>query len=163
MNFKIFLAGFAILILGVFFYVTARPPNSVYFLTIIPFHENLYPAFSLPVNFGRIGNILPAFIHILGFILISSSIMELSKKRDILNICLAWLFIAWIFEIGQNFPDEIVKYIPAWFEKFPFLENFEPYFKTGRFDILDLVAAGIGAAVAYTVLLTIRAREREGR
>lgn len=163
MNVKSFLAGFAALILGVFFYLIARPPNSAYFLTILPFHENL-PALHLPVNFGRLGSILPAFIHILGFILISSSIMELEKKRDILIICLLWLFIDWIFEIGQNFPDEIIKYIPAWFEKFPFLENFEPYFKIGRFDILDLAASFVGATLAYIFLLTMRVKKlEEGR
>ena len=138
-----------------------RPPTSTYFLNILPFYQNIRPALPAPVGFGPLGNILPAFIHILGFILISAGIIKFQKKRDILLVCLVWLFIAWGFEIGQNFPDAIVKYIPAWFDKFPFLENVGPYFYSGTFDIFDLAAAGVGAAAAYMILLTIRKKEME--
>ena len=141
-----------------------RPPTSTYFLNILPFYQNLRPAVPSPIGFGFLGNVLPAFIHILGFILISASIIRFKKKRDIPLICILWLLVAWAFEVGQNFPYTINQYIPAWFEKFPFLENVGPYFHSGTFDIFDLVAAAAGAAAACMILLTSRKTEfKEGQ
>jgi len=161
LNFKRLFAGGAILWLGVLFYIVERSPANIYFLNILPVHFSFYQSLPPLISFGPLSNALPAFIHILGFIILSSSLITVNTPRDLLWICLAWLFIAWGFEIGQNYPGAIVPYIPDWFENFLFLENFESYFISGTFDIYDLVAAGAGAAVAYAVLLITKEKETE--
>ena len=75
-------------------------------------------------------------------------------KRGYIIICLGWFIVDCVFELGQKFDTWSSRIIPDWFARIPFLENSENYFRKGTFDILDVVAIALGAAVAYFVILT---------
>jgi len=73
-------------------------------------------------------------------------------------VCLFWLFIDIVFELGQKFKNLSIRIIPDWFECVPFLENSRNFFLYGNFDIFDLTAVIAGAVTAYLFLLTTRER-----
>jgi len=149
------LIGVAGLLLGSLVYLVDRPPEQTYFIYSSNINISLYN--SLPNIFGFIGNILPAFIHVFSFILITAGLI-FCKKRSYLIICMAWFLIDCAFEMGQKFYTFPTKIIPHWFSGIPFLENTENYFIHGTFDFTDLIAIALGSITAYLVLLATNKR-----
>jgi hypothetical protein len=144
------LIGGAVLALGSLVYLVDRPPDQTYFVYTSGISINLYK--SLPNLFGLIGNPLPAFAHVFSFILITAGLMSCGKKGCLI-ICLSWLSIDCVFELGQKFDAWSTKIVPDWFAGIPVLENSESYFRLGTFDFLDIAAIIISAVTAYFVLL----------
>ena len=84
-----------------------------------------------------------------------------SQKRGYLFICLAWLTIDVLFELGQGFNNTIILYIPDWFSDVLFLENTKDYLLHGRFDYLDLISIVVGSSVAYFFLMKTKQEKEE--
>ncbi|MDY6951036.1 MAG: hypothetical protein SWE60_05960 [Thermodesulfobacteriota bacterium] len=144
------LIGFAVLLVGTFVYLTDRPPDHIYFLSIGPAAMSFYGA--VPHLFGPIGNSLPSFAHVFSVILITAGVLSCHKKGYLI-ICSAWLLVDCAFEWGQKSTAWCSGMIPDCFSNIPFLENIETYFLNGTFDPVDVVAILIGTLTAYMVLI----------
>ena len=146
-NKKNIVIGILGLCAGVWEYVN-RPLNSTYFLERCKFIEQ-YSCF-LPDIYGKLGGWVPEFFHAFSFSLISIGLFSKTKKSRRL-FCFLWFGINSLFEIGQNYGHQILPWIPSWFNKIPVLENTGAYFINGNFDIFDILAALLGAFMAYVV------------
>ena len=144
------LLGVLFFLIGALVYVIDRPPEATYFFNHFKFIKTLHN--TLPTFLGPLGNHLPDFIHPLSFILITAGIVSCGKKGYRI-ICISWLVIDCIFELGQKYSTLFVKAVPDWFSGIPFLEAFKAYFKKGTFDPYDLVAIFAGTVLAYYVLI----------
>jgi hypothetical protein len=150
---QIFL-GIFFLLTGSLIYIIDRPPEHTYFFSHYKFIKTLHN--TLPAFFGPLGNFLPDYIHPLSFILITSGIVSCGKKGYRI-ICISWLVIDCIFELGQKYSSLFIKAVPDWFTGIPFLEAFKNYFKKGTFDPYDIVAIFAGTLTAYFILtITIK-------
>lgn len=156
-NKRIFLIGLATLLLGTLVYLVDRPPDQIYFVLKSPINISLFK--TLPNLFGYIGNILPSFIHVFSFILITASLIS-CRKNGYLFICLGWFLVDCAFEFGQKYKSLFSKVFPEWFESILFLENIDNYFRYGTFDYIDLTAITFGAVMAYFVLLVTNKNKR---
>jgi len=152
------LTGLIVLLFGALVYLVDRPPDQTYFVYSSPFNISLFK--TLPNLFGHIGNVLPSFIHVFSFILLTAGILS-CRKKGFLIICLCWFFIDCIFELGQKFNSLSLTIIPDWFSGVPFLENTKNFFLYGTYDLNDLIAILIGTVVAYLVLLSTIKSERK--
>jgi len=150
-NKKPFAVGSVTLLLGALFYILARPPEQTYFLSKIGLADNLSNFWGN--NFIPLGHNLPSFIHVFSFILLTAGFIHYSKKRYLL-ICLFWLLIDIVFELGQKFNPSYLKVIPNCLFKLPILENTYTFFCNGTFDSLDLLAVIFGALAACLFLLS---------
>jgi len=144
------LIGLSCLIFGTFVYLFYRPPDQTYFIYMSGLNISLYN--TLPNIFGFVDNSLPALIHVFAFTLITAGMIT-CRKRGYLIICLCWLTLNVTFEFGQKFNEFFFCLVPAWFNRFPFLENTTNYFSRGTFDQADIASAIIGSALAYMVLI----------
>ena len=149
-NMKQIIIGAISLVVGLFVYIMDRPLEETYFL--IYFFANRGILNSLPDIFGVAGNVLPAFIHVFSFILLSSGLMCCGKKGCIF-ICFFWLIVNVFFETGQRYSVLMLRIIPDWFDVLPFFENSRNFFLFGTFDLLDLVAVILGTVIGYIVIL----------
>lgn len=147
------LIGVAALFSGILVYVSDRPPGKTYFLNHLPIDLHL-PWTNL---FGQWGYVLPDFIHVFSFSLITAGFMAASRMGQVWS-CVFWVCIDSLFEIGQGVSHRLVPHIPPWFDTLPFLENTAAYFKNGTFDRLDLLAIFLGGMVAYAVLRCLDGR-----
>ncbi|MBW1750627.1 MAG: hypothetical protein JRJ37_08030 [Deltaproteobacteria bacterium] len=138
------------LLVGTLVYLIDRLPEHTYFVFKSAVNISLFK--TLPNLFGVIGNTLPSFVHVFAFILITAGMIA-CRKRGYLIICLSWLTLDVIFEFGQKFNAFFPSLVPAWFSRFPFLENTTNYFSRGTFDQADIASAMIGSALAYLVLI----------
>lgn len=138
------------LLIGTLVYLIDRNPEQIYFI----YHNNIDLSLyqSLPNLFGPVGNSLPTFIHVFSFILLTAGLVTCSKRGYIV-ICLFWVFVDVLFELGQKFKTWSVMMIPDWFSTIPYLENSRNYFLYGSFDFKDIGSIILGAILAYIVLL----------
>lgn len=143
------LIGAIALLLGLLFYLIARPPETTYFLTRFTFLPRFHQVF--PEAFAFFGNWLPDFLHIFSFILTTAGIIH--EKKAYLPVTLGWLMIECAFELGQKYNTYLLKIIPDWFSGIPTLEAVNGFFSRGTFDPYDLIAFCAGATMAYWVLL----------
>ena len=139
-----------VLLVGTIFYFVDRPPDDVYFVK--HFGNNLSRFDKWPTIFGRLGANLPAFVHIFSFSLISAGILA-CRIRGAAFICLSWLLIDILFELGQKYHDIVNRFVPEWFNGILFLENTRSYFRQGNFDINDIFATCLGAIIAFFVIV----------
>ncbi len=151
------LLGILFLLIGTLVYLIDRPPEYTYFLNHYNAIKTLHN--TIPAFFGPLGNYLPDFMHPLSFILITAGIINCGKKGYRI-ICLFWLVVDCIFELGQRYSSLFTKAVPEWFEGIPFLEAFEVYFKKGTFDPYDLVAIFSGTITAYFILILTQKKRR---
>lgn len=149
-NFKQLIIGITSLIPGVLVYIVDRPPDRTYFIEKCSLPISLYE--KVPNIFGKAGYLIPEFVHVFAFILITASLFSADKKKYY-QICLFWFFIDVLFEIGQKFGDRIASVVPPFFAKIPYFENTASYFKLGTFDYFDIMAIIAGTIFAYIVLI----------
>lgn len=157
-NAKQLLTGFVVLVCGAFFYYCFRSQEYTYFLSLLGSYSP--PQRTLLPPLFTIGNSLPTFIHVFAFISMTAGFLA-SQKRGYLFICLAWLTIDVLFELGQGFGNTIILYIPDWFSDVLFLENTKDYLLHGRFDYLDLISIVVGSSVAYFFLMKTKQEKEE--
>ena len=146
------LIGITALIPGIVVYVSDRPPGSTYFLNHLPIH--LYLPWREIDLFGQVGYVLPDFIHVFSFSLITAGVSAASRPGQLWS-CAFWVCIDSLFEVGQGFSHKLASHIPPWFDNLPILENTAAYFRNGTFDWLDLVAIFLGGTAAFAVLRVI--------
>lgn len=141
---------------GTLVYLLDRDPEHIYFIYKHGIDFSLYHA--LPNLFGPLGNSLPTFIHVFSFILLTAAIISCGKRGHLV-ICLCWVFVDLLFELGQKFKTWSVMMIPDWFSTIPYLENSRNYFLYGSFDLNDIGSIILGAILAYILLLTTTKEE----
>lgn len=152
--------GIITLALGLLVYLIDRPPDDTYLVYRICQGINLYNI--APNLFGPVGNVLPAFVHVFSFSLITAGLLG-SGKRGCLVICSTWLAIDLGFEFGQKFDSWASHLFPDNFSGIPFLEAGVGYFKFGTFDYLDLAAITLGSIAALSIIRkTMSRRENSG-
>ena len=151
------LAGIFLLLVGSLVYVVDRSPDQVYFTRFFGIHLNMLNT-GEPL-LGAVGMRLPAFFHVLSFSLITGAFFKTGRGRY-LAVCVFWLLVNSIFELGQKYKTQAVKLVPGFFENIPFLENTRAYFQKGTFDVYDLAAFFVGALAGYGMLvITGRAKK----
>jgi hypothetical protein len=148
-NIRQILAGLGALSLGAFVYLFGRSPESYAFgvflrdsLGFIPPHRSF---------FGGLADNLPSFTHVFAFSLMTTGLLGLRKRRNLL-ICLLWFLIDTAFEIGQGLKSISLAIIPEWIKLHPLpMANLQEYFKCGTFDLCDVAAGLVGALAAFMV------------
>jgi len=156
MNRKQIIIGLIALFVGLIVYLVDRPPDQTYFIYKIDSAISLHHF--LPCLFGPLGKILPAFVHVFSFALLTAGILA-CHKRGCIVACLVWLSVDVAFELGQKFGMWSSNLVPSWFEGIPLLDNTVNYFTSGTFDFMDLAAIVVGSLVAYlTMMCTLERR-----
>ena len=156
MNRKQIFVGLTALFVGLTVYLVDRPPEQTYFIYKIGSAISLHHV--LPPLFGPLGKILPAFVHVFSFALLTAGILA-CKRTGCVVACLVWLSVDVAFELGQKFGVWFSSLVPSWFEGIPLLENTVDYFMFGTFDFMDLTAIVVGSLVAYiTMMCTLERR-----
>jgi len=155
-NFYFILIGSIALLIGALVYYIDRPPSQTYFVN--KYSEDLSMHDRIPNLFGRVGESLPAFMHVFSFILLTAGFSS-SGKKGYRVICLSWLLIDSAFELGQKYLKEPIGKLPDWFDGIPILEAVKSYFILGTFDYMDLLSIVLGTVAAYIVLIKIGEKE----
>lgn len=129
--------------MGMSVYVLARPP-----IDLLPFSWNLQAG----VGLGLLGGVLPEFVHIFAFILLTAAVAPGPPR--LIAICVFWLGIEILFELGQHpaLAPVIGSALPTWLEQLRILDHTASYFLHGTFDPWDLVAIALGTLAAYAVI-----------
>jgi len=150
MNRKQLFVGLIALFFGLTVYLIDRSPEQTYFIYKIDSAISLHDI--LPPLFGPLGKILPAFVHVFSFALLTAGILA-CNKRGCVVACIVWLSVDVAFELGQKFGVWTSNLVPSWFEGIPLLENTGNYFMSGTFDFIDLTAIAAGSLVAYLTMM----------
>jgi hypothetical protein len=148
-NYRQLFIGFSVLTLGALFYYFFRSSEHTYFLNQLGIYshpKNIFPPIIL-----TIGYILPSFIHVFAFILMTASLIA-GQKKGYLIICLTWFAIDVSFEVSQGLDNILIPIIPKWFSHIFLLENMRDYLLYGSFDYLDLLSIAVGSVTAYLFL-----------
>lgn len=146
------------LIIGALFYFVGRAEGSSYLQRKLAqidgfFHHS-------PNLCGHLGGAFPEFVHPFAFSLMAIGLVS-RTRRSRFWICLIFLCMNVVFEIGQKYGSYMGEYIPNWFNRLFVIENTENYFIHGTFAIADLVAIFLGSTFAFLVAeLTLRKEER---
>lgn len=130
----------AVLISGMWVYIVERAPEAApFFSTVSLYHR-------LPSVLGAVSASLPSFAHAFSFSIITALAMG-PRRRLVLWSCLSWLFINFVFEIGQH------STVSSTIGSSPlFSETLSSYFEAGTFDPIDLFSIFLGVTTAYLLL-----------
>ena len=144
-----FVWGLVWLAAGVAIYATARPAVVIAFLPHAS-HPEALPHW-LKVALGP----APTLVHVMAFSLMSAAVVARSA-RDCWCVCAAWVAVETVFECAQH-PS-----VRLWLSQhhaaalqLPLLGN---YISHGSFDVADLIAAGVGGAIAAGLMTRTMAR-----
>jgi len=153
----LWLVGSGALALGVLVYLTDRSSS----------HSLMLPhiGFQTPHRwFGAVGGWLPSFVHALAFSLFSAALLAPASRWEI-GACGFWFAVSAAFEIGQHprVRGPLVDAMRHGLGQGPVARAFENYFLSGTFDVGDLVAAALGAALAVSILHCVRAQRENHR
>jgi hypothetical protein len=142
-DYRVLAWGLAWLAVGFVIYATARPATAFAFL---PHSSN--PA-ALPAWLRWVLGPAPTFVHVIAFSLMSAALMA-RTRRQVYGICGAWAAIEVAFELAQHraFRSWLTHH-GAFVFRIPLLGG---YLSSGTFDLGDLTAAVVGAAVAAWIL-----------
>ena len=69
---------------------------------------------------------------------------------------MGWFICDCLFELGQKYKCAAARMTPEFFSHLPFFENTRAYFLYGTFDGLDIMAYGVGAAVAFLLIMATK-------
>jgi hypothetical protein len=114
--------------------------------------------------FGAVGGWLPSFAHAFAFSLFSAAL--LSPRPDWqYGACGFWLAVNAVFEVGQHpqVREPLADALRRSVGQGPLARSVENYFLRGTFDIGDLVAAALGAAMAAATLRFLRIHRENHR
>jgi hypothetical protein len=99
--------------------------------------------FQISIN-ETLGGCLPDFLHPFAFVLICMALFPHSNRKIRGLICLFWFVTDILFEIGQFFGEEVGKMML-------FSNTFSNYFIGGTYDLLDIIAIGLGILSAFFI------------
>lgn len=151
------LTGLLALMAGTLVYLVDRSPESTYLVNRLLGGASLYQTVS-PL-FGKLGDVLPAFVHPFSFSLITAGLFARTPAKALL-ICVFWFAVNCAFELGQHFESISLALVPQWFGRVPFLENCDGFFRNGTFDPLDLLAMFAGSALAFCMIAAGMKKEK---
>jgi hypothetical protein len=142
--------GLASLAAGVLVYLTDRAASQTLLVPAVA-------ALSGWQLFGLFGGWLPSFVHPLSFSLFSAVLLA-PRARWAYGACGCWFIVNAAFEIGQHpqVRGPLVAVLRRGFGQGPVARAFENYFLRGTFDVGDLLAAALGAALAAGLLHRFR-------
>lgn len=147
------LVGGTALIIGLVFYLIARPPGQLYIFGSCTIPISFSSALPRPITI--IADSFPAFIHVFAFSLLTAAFLPISRKRG-LFICVSWYLVNCIFELGQKYKELSSSLVPNFFADIPFLDNARNFFLNGTFDSFDFLAFIFGGLAAYLFLTNIK-------
>jgi len=103
--------------------------------------------------FGTLGGWLPSFVHPLAFSLFSAALL-VPRPRWQYGACAFWFAVNVAFEIGQHpqIRGVLADALRHGLGQGHVARALENYFLRGTFDVGDLVAAALGAALAARIL-----------
>ncbi|MGC3980953.1 MAG: hypothetical protein QM808_06835 [Steroidobacteraceae bacterium] len=145
------LQGFALLLTGTLLYLLFRPAGT---LQVLP--NDIGLQLPLPALLRVLTDRLPTLFHTAAFSLLTCAVLDGSRRTHAL-ICCSWALINIVFEIGQlpMVTNGVANWAAHWLaaqlpnEQARF---FTRYFLHGTFDFGDLLASGLGAALAWRIL-----------
>lgn len=154
-NIKRLIAGFAMLLLGLFLYLFDRRPDQVFFIYAFGL-PSLYNPAHLKI-FGELSSYLPSLLHVCSFSLLTCAFLPSESKKTFVIACMSWAGVNILFEIGQLItPTTTMLNIPHCLTENKSFLHVYSYFQYGTFDFIDIIFAIIGGLVAYFILkLTI--------
>lgn len=140
------LCGVLALGVGALVYWTDRDPGSASLIPGVAMFAGLH-------LFGAFGGWLPSFVHPLAFGLFSAALLA-PRSRWEYGACAFWFAVNVAFEIGQHpqVRGPLADALRQGLGHGPVARAFENYFLRGTFDLGDLVAAALGAALAAGIL-----------
>ncbi|MCF8111102.1 MAG: hypothetical protein K9J85_06400 [Desulfobacteraceae bacterium] len=150
-NWIMLFAGLGVLMAGTLVYLIDRPPDT-YFVKKMLSDLNLYQ--TAPPVFGKLGTVVPAFVHPFSFSLITAAFAARTMRGCFL-ICIFWFAANSAFELGQYFKEFSSSLVPGWFSHIPYLENTRGFFLSGTFDPMDLLAMFLGAIAAFFLAVLV--------
>jgi hypothetical protein len=142
----LFLAGWAVLVPGILFYLIVRPEGIAYISEKIRLDLFAEPCYLTAPVWGS----FPEFIHPMAFSLIGIGLLS-HKRWSRLFVCSSILLLNLFFEIGQKYKDAALEIVPRWFDGIPMIENVDSYFRRGTFDLQDVLAICLGSTIAFVV------------
>ena len=131
----LFVLGLGALALGVAVYALDRPAGSVAFLPAGLAHDSGI--------LGPFAGPLPTFLHAMAFSLMTATLLAPTLCAR-LAACGVWVAANWLFEAAQH----------------PAFRDITGVGMPGAFDPLDMVAAPLGAAMAFLFMQGVAALER---
>ncbi|MCF8037070.1 MAG: hypothetical protein K9K62_09375 [Desulfobacteraceae bacterium] len=157
LHYPLIFSGIAALLAGTLVYLVDRPPEDTFF--VHKFLPRLSLHNTLPPFFGKLGAVLPAFVHPFSLSLITAGVIA-RTPAGCLAICVFWFAVNSAFELGQLFKSAAVFLVPGWLEHIPVLENCKSFFQNGTFDPLDLAAMFAGASLAFCLTTLFMRKKR---
>ena len=144
-----FIIGVGALLVASMEYVLSRPVDSTCLGAAAKVATGDIP-FKMGI-FGIFGGTLPEFIHPFSFALITMALFRRKSRGIRAIICLFWLVVDVLFEIGQAFAHQISQFLPRILAHTKFPELLVNYFLRGTYDRLDLLAICLGTASAFII------------
>jgi len=144
--------GILILTIGLLLYLIDRQPETVFFINAFGL-----TSFYNPDNsriFGGYHNNLPSFLHTCSLSLIHVAFISSNNRLKLLSICISWVFVNIMFEVGQLITPPLLINTPISFYKYTFMSPIIDYFKYGVFDYFDVLFSIFGGLTAYFIILT---------
>jgi hypothetical protein len=140
----IFGVATTVLLAGVAVYAIGRAPGSG---GVVPFAGYFWQ--SGQRSFTPFFGSFPSFAHAFAFSVFMALVLPW-RPAWIAASCALWAVIDVAFEIGQH--PAVVAKLPAWMHQVTGFDRLRQYLTSGTFDLLDVVAAVLGAIAAYGLL-----------
>ena len=149
LNSRQLVTGFGFLIIGALLYILCRPADSTHLGRLLtgisvcfPFRIHLY---------GPVAGVLPDYIHPLSFALLTLAIFPKAKRAVRTTVCLFWLTIDLLFEMGQHFFFSMKAFLTSVLPEGSLLNLLTGYFDSGTYDHLDILAIILGSITAFFI------------
>ena len=151
----LWLTGSGALGLGMLIYLCDRPAS----------HSLLIPQLGFLAGhrwFGVAGMWLPSLVHPFAFSLFSAALLA-PRPRWVFGACGFWFAVNAAFEVGQHaqLRGPVAAALQQGFGHGPVARALQNYFLRGTFDVGDLFAAALGAALAAGVLCRLLVQRSE--
>lgn len=141
--------GVGALFLGALEYILSRPASSTHFGEMV--HKYTGGFNSNIQIFGDLGKYFPDFAHPFAFALLTVSLFPSAGRVIRGSICLLWLVIDLLFEIGQNFGQVISEMIEIFIPPSRISGLLSDYFVNGTYDFIDILFICLGIVLAFYV------------
>lgn len=141
--------GLGVLVLGAMEYVFNRALDSTHLGMMIK-GLSANPSYKIDI-FGNFGGVMPDFAHPFCFALLTMVFFPKDTRKIRGFICLFWLGVDIIFEVGQFFGQEIALLLPKILPRNILPELLTGYFTAGTYDSMDVLAIGLGTTAAFVI------------
>lgn len=141
--------GLSALFVGLIIYILQRPANCSYLGMMVKEYFGILP-FEIHIN-EIVGGSLPDFLHPFAFVLLCITIFPSESRRQRGVLCLFWLFTNLLFEMGQFYGEKLGWFISTTFNHTSFSTVLANYFIGGTYDVIDIIAIGLGILSAFLI------------